>query len=474
MSQASVIVATEILQAGAENGWAAEDRFYARYAWCLNPMLSLRDLLQHLGEEIESYQADGEAGWQGEERRINLYLFACAIACTFDDHSPRVRAAWRRWRSGFRRPGWPCNSGKAWTASPRAAAWRRDWTECVDAACELLLDGGKEGFCAAARRLLAAAPGALGEAALGQRMRIPEAFRCQDLTHQDVCRMVDLCLPALAQKDRPIRIIGPRTAGAYFAPLAAARLRALGYAQVAWTTVRPKNGLTRAESRAIRAAIAEHAQVLIIDDHPNSGHTLRLLLGALRELGSASAGTIVALPGHPSIPDFTVADEIARGVRLYLLPPEDRHKARLLDAAENMPNGATAARNQELAAHYADGFQVRLKRVLETGRGRVMAKSVGWGWLGYHAWLAGAALEGFVPRTISLRHGILYAEYAESPAEASAAEQAEACGAYIARRVNTLALGEDPASSSPGYRWCGWDDLAATLSRVYGPYLGPS
>jgi hydroxymethylpyrimidine pyrophosphatase-like HAD family hydrolase len=472
MSQASVIVATEILRAGAENRLAAEDRFYARYAWCLNPMLSLRDLLQHLGEEIESYQADGAAGWQGEERRINLYLFACAIACTLDDRSaarPRSLAAVAK---RFPPARLALQIGEGVTASPRAAAWRRDWTECVDAACELLLDTGNKGFCAAARQLLAAAPGALGEAALRQRMRIPEAFRCQDLTHQDVCAMVDLCLPALAQKDRPIRILGPRTAGAYFAPLAAARLRALGYAQVTWTTVRPKNGLTRAESRAIRAAIGEHAQLLVIDDHPNSGHTLRLLLEALRELGSASAGTIVALPGHPSIPDFTVAGEIARGVRLCLLRPEDRHKARLLDAAENMPNEATAARNRELAAHYADGFQVRLKRVLETGNGRVMAKSVGWGWLGYHAWLAGAALEGFVPRTISLRQGILYSEFAESPADASATEQAEACGAYIARRVNTLVLGEDPASSSPGYRWCGWDDLAAALSRVYGPYLG--
>ena len=49
-------------------------------------MLRLQDLLQHLGTEIERYRADGSAGWQGEERRINLYLFACAIACTLDDY----------------------------------------------------------------------------------------------------------------------------------------------------------------------------------------------------------------------------------------------------------------------------------------------------------------------------------------------------------------------------------------------------
>ncbi len=151
--------------------------------------------------------------------------------------------------------------------------------------------------------------------------------------------------------------------------------------------------------------------MLIIDDHPNSGHTLRLLLGDLRRLGAASRDIIVALPGHPSIPDLPFADEIERGVRLYLLPPEYRYKARLLEARAAAKADATAALNAEFAAHYSDGFQVRIKRVVETSAGRVMAKSAGWGWLGYHAWLAAAALDGFVPRRIRLRDGILYSEY---------------------------------------------------------------
>ena len=281
--------------------------------------------------------------------------------------------------------------------------------------------------------------------------------------------MVRLCLSALPEKDRPIAIVGPRTAGAYFAPLAAARLRALGYTRVTWLTVRPKNELSRAESRAIRTALRDGARLLIIDDHPNSGHTLRLLMGALRGLGAASANIIVALPGHPSIPNFTVADEAARGVRFFMLPPEQRYKARLLE--RSVESDPTAALNAQFASHYSDGFQVRLKRVLESDTGRVMAKSVGWGWLGYHAWLAGVALDGFVPKTLGLRNGILYSEYVDSGTSHGACPTAFA--SYVARRVKTLGLHEDPALASPGYRWCGWDDLAATLSRVYGPYLGP-
>jgi hydroxymethylpyrimidine pyrophosphatase-like HAD family hydrolase len=464
-------MATGILQTAAPERTAAEERFFEPYQWCLNPMLSLRDLLQRLGEEIERYRANGAAGWQGEERRINLYLFACAIACTLDDRlatPPRSLAAVAR---RFPPARVAIRIAEAVVNSPRAAAWRRQWTACVDAACELLLGDG-DLFCEQARHLLVAAPNALGEAAQRRRMRIPEAFRCQDLTHQDVCAMVRLCLPALPEKDRPIAIAGPRTAGAYFAPLAAACLRALGYTRVTWLTVRPKHGLSRAESRAISAALGTRAQLLIIDDHPNSGHTLRLLLGALRELGALSQDTIVALPGHPSIPNFAIADAAARGVRFYLLPPEDRYKARLLDAEGRGESDATAALNRDLAAHYADGFQVRLKRVLEWDTGRVMAKSVGWGWLGYHAWLAGAALEGFVPCVLRLRDGILFSEYVESQTGQEAYPTAEACARYIARRVHTLGLREDPAFASPGYRWCGWDDLAASLSRVYGPYLG--
>jgi hydroxymethylpyrimidine pyrophosphatase-like HAD family hydrolase/adenine/guanine phosphoribosyltransferase-like PRPP-binding protein len=468
-------VHTETLQAAAPGRTADPERFYEDYRWCLNPMLTLRDLLQRLSEEIERYRQDGAAGWEGEERRINLYLFACAIACTIDDHlasPPRSLAAVARRFPRARVALRVAEAVRNPARDTRAAKWRRQWTDCVDAACELLLEGGDGRFGERALALLAAATGALGEAALRQRMRIPEAFRCQDLTHQDVGAMVRLCLPALPERDRPIAIVGPRTAGAYFAPIAAACLRALGYTRVAWLTVRPKDGLSRTESRAISSELRQGAQVLIVDDHPNSGHTVRLLLGALRELGAASRDMIVALPGHPSIPDFGIADETVHGVRLYMLPPENRYKAGLLDSAARGESDATAALNAGFAPRYADGFQVRLKRVLESDTGRVMAKSVGWGWLGYHAWLAGVALEGFVPRVLRLREGILFSEYAESQTGQEACPTAQDCANYIARRVNTLALREDPAGASPGYRWCGWDDLAAVLSRVYGPYWG--
>ena len=460
------------------------DRFYERYRWCLNPMLSLRDLLRRMGEELDYYRDEGPSGWQGAERRINLWLFACAIACTLDDYlssQPRSLAALSRRLPAVRTAIRAANCLPSPTEA-RVREWRNQWTDCVNAACDMLLETDSAGFAGRARQLLASASKALDERALSQRMRIPEAFRCQDLAHQDVGAMVRLCLPALPKTERPIAIMGPRTAGAYFAPLAAAHLRALGYQRVTWLTTRPKNGLPRGESRAVKAAVRAGAQWLMVDDHPNSGNTLRLLLNELRNLGAASKDIVAALPGHPSIPNFAAAEEAARGVRIFLMPPAQRHKARLLESAwpeqvlgERLTESpATARLNRHLAAHYPDGFQVRLKRVFDTPAGRVIAKSTGWGWLGYHAWLAAQALQGFVPEPICLREGMLFSAYVESDGETCVTNrQAEACASYIARRVRNLALPEDPAFATPGYRWCGWDDLVAVLSRIYGARLGP-
>src|SRR2546425_6744695 len=66
----------------------SEARFYGRYAWCLNPILSVRELFQRLREELAQAPAL-ELEWQIAETRINLYLFVCAIACTVEDYLAR-------------------------------------------------------------------------------------------------------------------------------------------------------------------------------------------------------------------------------------------------------------------------------------------------------------------------------------------------------------------------------------------------
>src|SRR5204862_7203199 len=121
--------------------------------------------------------------------------------------------------------------------------------------------------------------------------------------------------------------------------------------------------------------------------------------------------------------------------RLVTLEPAEWHKARLLEPVameallrEYAPghelhleeSGGVNVINDHLREGAADGFQARLKHVFElksrvTADGcdtqRVFAKSVGWGWLGYHAYFMGARLAGSVPRLIGLRNGLLLTEW---------------------------------------------------------------
>jgi hydroxymethylpyrimidine pyrophosphatase-like HAD family hydrolase len=485
-----------------------DEEFYSAYAWCLDPVMRLRDLLRHLGEELKRY-GTREADWEREECRINFYLFACAIACTVDDYLgsrpwdlasvssslPSLRWAVKGAETALNVP----HRLRSRFRDARLPAWRRQWGQCVDAACDLLLGKGRQTFFELAERGLARAASLLPDAALDRRMRIPEGFRCQDLAHHDVCAMAAHARTSLGDKSRPLVIVGPRTAGAYFAPLAAAYLRWAGYARVRWITVRPRMGLSATERRTISAVAASGAAVLIIDDHQNTGRTLRLLIGALRGLGVAPGNITVAIPAHPSRPDWMLPEQAAQGVHFSILPAEQRHKVRLLTPAwaqsvlgehfgaadiEVCEGSRTAALNAALQARFSNGFQVRLKRVFDVRRGkgeapqvqRVVAKSVGWGWLGYHAWVAGLRLADSVPRPLALRDGILVSEWVDGPTLAEREEEpnrlADHLGAYVAQRVQSLPLGSDPYFDSPAYGWCGWNDLAVSLRGVYGRYAG--
>src|SRR5437867_3045939 len=132
-------------------GWctdAAEAGFYARYSWCLNPLLTLDDQLRRLGEELE-HAVSLSAGWQRDECAINVYLLACGVACTVDDYLGRrvwdlALVAERFPRLGFATPTLRrlldlphAVRKRIWDHPVRR--WRERWGRCVDMACEQLV-----------------------------------------------------------------------------------------------------------------------------------------------------------------------------------------------------------------------------------------------------------------------------------------------------------------------------------------------
>ena len=488
------------VQSGKASG-AAE--FYARYEWCLNPILPVRELLARLGEELEHY-GWLEAAWQQKESIINLYLLACAIACAIDDYAASARlnltSIARRvpQRLAFaitlaERTVNGIAETKSLLANRRLVDARRAWDRPVQQICAALAGGRTvdRAQCAALRDGLRALEATVSRHSVAAaRMRIPEAFRCQDLTHEDALSMAGL-FAAAHPVTSPIAIVGLRTAGAYFAPLIAARLAALGY-RVDSLTIRPKNGVAPHERRRLQSALRRDAHLLVVDDHQGTGHTLRLTLSLLTRLGADPRKITVLVPDHPARPRWTLD-----GTAMIELPAADRHKVALLkprnieavlaeiyrergwDVSGISETPETEARNSAFEMSCGNGFDVRLKRVyqvhLSRGGNRVVkavfAKSAGWGWLGYHAYFAASRLEGHVPQLVGLREGILITEWIDgvscSPGDTGLAPQ---IASYVAQRALNLRLSGDIWLCAESYRWTGWDDLAEALSGVYGRY----
>ncbi len=104
----------------------------------------------------------------------------------------------------------------------------------------------------------------------------------------------------------------------------------------------------------------------------------------------------------------------------------------------------------------------------------IMVKSVGWGWLGYHAALAADRLEGFTPRVYGVRNGMMFLDWIEDEngweeKQSSQEQTAQRLSAYISRRTNLLRLDEDPMRFLSSYQDSGLQSIALILTKAFGP-----
>ena len=486
--------------------------FFAAYEWCLNPLMSLRETLEHMRDELDRRESLAFP-WQREEAEINLFLLSSAACCAADDylaHRPwnlaRLARRLPRLGAGIKLAERTLNLLPAVARArhrPRIRRFRRELERCADSVSEILVEPAGETderwvlLRAAAK---AAAALRLPAALLGWCARIPDAFRCQDLSHHDAVALARLFAQSRFRDFGPFIVVGVRTSGAYFAPLVKASLARAGLPARAWLTFRPKEGVGAAEVRRFRKLAAGGARVLLVNDTPNTGDTLVMMAALLRRWGIAPENIVVLAPDHPAQLDWK--RELAP-VPALSLSPRERHKERLLDdpvAVEAVlrelygsagwqevrlqASTDVAAANARLSARFGDDFDVRLKRVFEVQLldrdrppevRRVLAKSVGWGWLGYHAYLAAARLADFVPPLVGLRHGILFTEWIGEPARKEphpdVAEIAAVVPSYVAARAARLRLPTDPGSAGASYPAPGRETLATVLAHPYGRYL---
>ncbi len=492
----------------------SEDQFYSRYSWCLNPALSVQDLLRRFDEEIGRFQT--LAGWQREESKINLYLFVCAIACTTDDYfgSRLVNVSPLYSRLPQLRPVLPpaqllfdtIQSGLR-IRDRGAWRWRQQWNACLEHVCQMLLSDSDSASAALAFGKLRSISAELLRVRLplpllSRRMRLPEAFRSQDMAHHDVISLIERFCAAFPPEDTPVVVVGLRTAGAYFAPLMCEYLKEKNWRHVSWFSIRPKTGTTRSEEQQLRQAVARNARVIVVDDYAASGKTIRLTLQILNHFGVQPARIAVLAPTHPAQPNWVQLAGIDKATQVFTINGPELHKTTLLTASAvealcteyYASQGWSSARivkdesvekiNARLAQHSKDGHHVREKRVFKIelcGAGRtpqtkkVFFKSAGWGWLGYHAYLAGTRLKGFVPEVIGLRNGVLLTEWIDGTAVAAGVEgnsrMVPVLASYVAARSQKLTLTGDCRLERRTYRWTGADEILDILRVAYGPYV---
>jgi hydroxymethylpyrimidine pyrophosphatase-like HAD family hydrolase len=487
----------------------AEQEFYSHYSWCLNPALSVADLFERFQEELERYPT--LSGWQREESKANLYLFVCAIACSADDYLALrwidlkpvcTRVPGLRPLLSSVQPVIDIVESAAKSGDLHALQWRRLWNEVVETVCRTIISNSSEAEEVNGLRVVVAslASKRLPDGLLKRRMRLPEAFRAQDMAHSDVLMLIGRYCESNPQKHEPTVVIGLRTAGAYFAPLMVEYLKSQGFADVSWFSIRPKNGAGRLEGRLLKAAARGNKHVLVVDDYPSTGHTFRITFELLSSFGIRPEQIAVLAPTHAAQPNWARLAKIEPPVRVFTIYPNELYKMAVLQraAVEQLcteyfgadkgrafvvDDSAIETLNHRLSEHSKDGHHVRDKRVFAVGFGddpqpvaakKLLFKSVGWGWLGYHAYFAGTRLEGFVPEVIGLRNGLLLSEWLDQSASTPASTtetMVSRIASYVAARSRRLALPGDCRFERRTYRWTGCDEILNILRSAYGPYV---
>jgi hydroxymethylpyrimidine pyrophosphatase-like HAD family hydrolase len=333
---------------------------------------------------------------------------------------------------------------------------------------------------------------------LVKRFGIPSPFAHLDLTPNDVLRLGDRFMERFPERAQPLLIVGLRTSGSYFAPLLRALLESEGYCSVGLLTVEPLKGVGRREEKQLKQFAARGYWTLIVDDPPDSSRSLLAALDIVQRAGFAADNVKFLAPTHPANRSWFKAFPEKS---VITLPPEQWHKQELLNSkavelrlVEYFRN-RNFARVSVIASQRADELNAgiqnfssddrghRLKRIfevhLETSEGKkqtkyILAKSVGWGWFSYRAFLMGYKLSEFVPPILGLRDGILYMEWIPPAAiEPGNKRNAllHASAAYVAARVRRLGLSASTAGMDFKRYNNGSRTLAKALSQAYGHVL---
>jgi hydroxymethylpyrimidine pyrophosphatase-like HAD family hydrolase len=478
-----------------------EVKFYSGYGWTLSPYLTVRHAIEHLDCEITKLQAM-PSGWQHEEIVTNVYLLSCGLLNCIEEYLRGPASKLPSRLAGIKAARSVMRALEVLSARPRVRRlgqvlrWRERWliflhdflsrtvSEIPDAAS--IAEAGVNLGSILKTRL----PADL----MREQVRLASPFRHHDLTHHDVIAMGERYLECAPRRAQKMLLVGLRTSGSYFVPLLRAFFGTRGYSAVSLLTLNPKKGASIREWKEMKRHAEQGYSAIVVDDSPDTGGTLLAAMTILRRAGFGQNKVKIVIPAHRARPDLhkqfpqdlVISHEPDQWRKCKLLEAEAVQKrlSQYFGAPVTVStNERVEAMNAQLRRSVSDERGTPLKQIFEVcldGRQRqgerrfILAKSVGWGWLGYHAFLAGYRLSNFVPPVLGLRDGILYTEWLSNDAAEKTRivdwrDSLDTVASYIATRTRKLRLqGHAVALVGVSGHDNGVRLLKQTLCKAYG------
>lgn len=490
-----------------------EKEFYKRFQWAIMPFLTFKELIERINWHF-SIDINSLPNWCKKEIMINLYMLSAAAADISDDYLVRGIVNLSKLNDYIPFTSWFVRLireissikriGEGLIFDRKIKKWREFCSDWLIFLCKYLISDEvvtKEKW-----EEMKIKSGFLNQYSypkklLNMRARIPAAFRSQDLTHYDFLKLGKYIEKKMKNDFKQI-VIGLRTAGSFIAPVICTYLLSKGYEHTSYMTIRPKNYLHPWDKKEIKRRIDGKTQFILIDEPPNTGKSLAGCVKMLKSFGVESERIIIGVPVHPAGTDW-LDDSLRKflqGIEIITLDSKDWYKEQLLNR-DNFENAIkpyfkslgfdnlyvyedekTRAINDELLRNPDKSYHVRLKKVYRVITSNkkgsyenfmIMGKSVGWGWLSYHAAISALRLEGLIPRIFGLKDGIIYLEWIENDegkdkTKINYNNIEEKLAEYISRRANELKLRDDPSPFLSNYREGGLQTIAIILSKIFG------
>jgi hydroxymethylpyrimidine pyrophosphatase-like HAD family hydrolase/adenine/guanine phosphoribosyltransferase-like PRPP-binding protein len=451
--------------------------------------------------------------WQKNEVKLNFFLLAGAVAQITSDYLIRgrynfskllKRFKWLRWpASWIHKFNWLAVSLREIFLDRSTAQWLQAWQRLTVDAANFLKETNntRQDVKQIERSLFNLSRRSLPRELRRRRLKLPSAFCSMDLTHYDYYALADKFAQSFSDRKEPLLVLGLRSAGSYLGPLVGSRLVTLGFENIAELTIRPKaNALSRYEIKRLEKSAAERRRTLVIDDIPTSGGTLQSAVELLVKYGIEPERIVLCIPQQPEyelreklrkerfLPDIARVElEVNEWWKMRWL-----HSQEAIMVVEQLANmqgwlGEVVSQTKDIDAYKGEldfykRYGARLKKLFML-KGEdlsnsvyarlILAKSIGWGWFAYHAWLVAKEMGEEIPRVFGISKGIIFIEWIKE--EAAHTDPIVQNGGfvnwiaeYISRRANSFPLPRNFLLEISDRDNNSWDYLAESLGRAYG------